>query len=758
MDVRATDGSEPGLEYNLAIRLPAGGEPVRSDLKVTGSVWSPGLYVPTLRAVFARLQVTPSAAGADGALPDADLLKALARPLTAEIEARNQQISTWLQEHPLDAHAHEQAALLLGTLAMRENAGLFWDPRGLCNRAAAHLAMARTLRSEPSESGEVAELLLGLLIDTKADCQHRIAALQARVAAHPELGPWARAAALRNTRDYRLPADPGTATLLERVERFRALSEAISAEQAIARTPKDEPDTAPDWSRIILQAGYGVSAGHQFALPSIGLELKDGAAVFPELAEARTADAFAAVYNQMPGGAVASGEDHRAHWQVIDRGTWARFFQRHLLQAADETYDFLQDKWGVPDEAKQFRAQIAPLVKPLTLYPLCLEHLGREDRSGIGSRAADLLNQHPEWVSDRAWSAAVNHLPAPPGRNAGWQSDSLAWFSPRLPTGTVYGYDWRASQGKILPPPVLDELQKYHDIAPLKYSVCWDYLKAAAPDHHPKAEQCRAVMGPLRDYYLPAIRAMAYFVQNDPAQYGPLMNQAAALNPNDYLSLGSYYLDHHLEPEAARAYQAAIDHEADPVTLSNSCYWLTHYYYDHGQPDRAMKVAQQMAEVYSSKGLETLASLLETMGRDDEAESSYQKIQERYGNAGPLLGFYSREGGKNPVYAQKLKAAEHEVFPQGIETVTLSQLSNEPDNGVLVHGDNEVAHRSGLRAGAIIVGLDGRRVHNLEQYYYVRALTAAPEMDLLVYQNNRYQEIHANVPGRQFRLDFSTWP
>ena len=152
----------------------------------------------------------------------------LTTPLTAQIEEQNQRLSDRLQTHPLDARAHAQAALLLGTLAMRENPGLLWNPRGLCNRAVAHLAVARALSPDPSECGEVAELLVGLIIDTKADCQQRIAALQTRVTAHPELGPWATAAALRNTRDYRLLANPKDATLLERLELFRALSEAIS--------------------------------------------------------------------------------------------------------------------------------------------------------------------------------------------------------------------------------------------------------------------------------------------------------------------------------------------------------------------------------------------------------------------------------------------------------------------------------------------------------------------------------------------------
>ena len=124
--VRETADAPSGQGYALTVALPGSGEPIRSDLKITSSLWSPELYVPTLRALFTRLKISPPATadGAGGALPDADLLKALANPLTAEIESQNQRLSAWLQTHPLDAGAHEQAALLLGTLALRENSGL----------------------------------------------------------------------------------------------------------------------------------------------------------------------------------------------------------------------------------------------------------------------------------------------------------------------------------------------------------------------------------------------------------------------------------------------------------------------------------------------------------------------------------------------------------------------------------------------------------------------------------------------------------
>ena len=759
VDVRELASAEPGQKYALSIRLPGDSVAIKTDLKVTGSVWSPDLYVPAVQAILGRLKLVPAAAGnPKGAMTAAELLTGLTRPLTAEIEKENQRLSAWLQDHPLDAEAHEQAALLLGTLAMRENSGLFWNPRGLCNRATAELAFARAVQPQVSECGVVAELLIGLIIDTKADCQRRIAALQTRVGSNPELGPWVTAASLRNTRDYRLLIHPQDATFLERIEQFRAMSEAINAQEAIKRMPNFDPDTAPDWSRIVLQAGYGVGSGHQFAIPSIGLEMNDAVQIFSELRMARAPAQFAAVFNPPPGDPVSADDNRSPRLLVIDAGTWAQFFQRHLLQAGNETYDFLRYKWGVPDDAMAFRVQMGPLLNVLSLYPLCLHTLGKEDGEALFPAAADLLKQHPQWVSDEAWFDVVKGVPAGFAPGGSWSEFSRAWFSPRLPLGTTYGFDQRTDEQNYLPPPTLPELQKAHDIAAIKYDVSREYANAVAVNHHPSVADFEKIMGPLLEYYVRAMWGVAQLTQNDPRQYGAIMNQAATLNPNYYETLGKYYLEHKMDAEAAAAYQAGIDHEADAVTVANNSYWLVNYYFDHGQKDRALTIAQQAAEVYSYDGLATLASLLERMNRDQEAESYFTRIAERYRDSAPLYAFYERQEHTHPDYANKLRDSVGQIFPQGIANVTLAQLSGKPANGVFVHGENQLSRQFGLKPGAIVVAIDGKRIVNMEQYSYIRSLTDSPDMDLMVYEDASYKEIRAHLADRKFNLTFTTWP
>ena len=286
--------------------------------------------------------------------------------------------------------------------------------------------------------------------------------------------------------------------------------------------------------------------------------------------------------------------------------------------------------------------------------------------------------------------------------------------------------------------------------------MCSSYVYAVGGNHL-DVEQFRGAMAPLLPYYLPALRAEASLVKNDPAQYSVVMNQAAALDPSYYVELGKYLVDHHQETKAAQAYQDAINHGADAVLVANSCAWLVNYDYDHGQQAQAIAIAQRAAAVYSEKGLETWAALLERMGREPEAISIYQQIRTRYRDDKPLLSFYARHASSNPEYAAKWQEAQTALFPQGVQTVTLDQFTGAPTDGVLVHGSNALSRQCGLKAGAIVVALDGKRVQNMEQYTFVRTLTDVPHLDLLVFQDNQYQAIHANIPNRKFELVFTTW-
>jgi hypothetical protein len=58
--------------------------------------------------------------------------------------------------------------------------------------------------------------------------------------------------------------------------------------------------------------------------------------------------------------------------------------------------------------------------------------------------------------------------------------------------------------------------------------------------------------------------------------------------------------------------------------------------------------------------------------------------------------------------------------------------------------------KAGLRAGDVVVAMDSHPVLNESTYLFVRAMSDAPIMDLIVWQNGKYVEVKASPPGRRF--------
>lgn len=170
-------------------------------------------------------------------------------------------------------------------------------------------------------------------------------------------------------------------------------------------------------------------------------------------------------------------------------------------------------------------------------------------------------------------------------------------------------------------------------------------------------------------------------------------------------------------------------------------------------------MALHAAEVYSARGLETMAHLRERQGRNDDAESYYLKEQERHNDAGALISFYHRHDGETPgtPYAEKLKRATAKVFPQGLKRVSLKDFQGAPRQGVLIDGENEKVRQAGLKRGDIIVALDGERTDTMEQYMAVRNFDRWPEMKFIYFREGTYRELAYALEGRMFNVSFVSY-
>ena len=743
VSVTAKDKDSGGYHYAVDVHLPKR-EVIHITIDIPGSIWDPKAYVPFTRDILSRLSLDPSK---ESAAIDGKPLVTLTNLRAEVIQDENRRISKWLTAHPLDLAAHQQAALVIGAMGLREHFGAFYDYSVYCNRATAHLALARTLLgSQPlSDTGAVAEMLIGLQSDLEQDCEGRIDALTARIDSAPEIKPWTVTCRMLIHGDYRLLPHPENGTLLERMKCFETMVVAMGPEVACKAFERSLNEPLADWPRIVLGMPFSVGMGHGFTPNALPLEFAEQAKIFPELASSQpSAENLARILNREPGHLINRDPDGSMKVAVIDDSVWAMFFQRRLFSQIHSTYSFLDEKWGVEERAAEFKKFVSGSFQRLTLFPLLSVADMNADWMGAEAPAIrKLVETHPEWVPEYLWAkflknqhgANTNGFPLPEG-----------WCSPGLPPGTVYRFGPRQLFLANVNNASLADVQRYHAMAPWHYLVTLKFYRLRSAGR-PDPALFKELFGGFFDYCPGALDEYSKLLKDNPPEYIAVMHRGAAQNPNYYLALGKYLADHHMEKEAVEAYENAMSHQADPVSIANDSEWIVNYYADHGNIDRAMEIAKFGAEVYSYAGLETMARFMERLNRLTEAEDYFQKIDERYHERKPLTAFYVRQSQKNPGSPQAEK----------LRKVGASDFQGAPRSGVIIQGSNALLEGAGMKSLDIIVALDGQPVKTMEEYEFVRGLTASDDMDLIVYSDGKYRAVHAKVPGRRFQLNFMTY-
>jgi tetratricopeptide (TPR) repeat protein len=331
----------------------------------------------------------------------------------------------------------------------------------------------------------------------------------------------------------------------------------------------------------------------------------------------------------------------------------------------------------------------------------------------------------------------------------------LGWFSSIFPEGILYD-PLRRRDSELLGLPV-KELERLKQIAPYDFNVCWACLRRST-NFRPTFEQTASEFTELGGYNLEAMPTVADSAKGDPKRYERLYESICRIEPDCYLNLGDYLRQQGNEGDAVRAYQNFFDHAPDRVRVSNNCEWLVNYYFDHGRKDEAFAIAKDAAEVHSASGLKTMARLLERTGDLVGAEEYFRKIDERYSGHSELANFYARNQTKSARYAAAVEEALATIFPGGIESVTLNNLAMPPGNGVLISGRSDVTQRIRLERGDVLVAIDGQRIHNQKQYFFVRDGSTNPNISYIVWRNGKYLEIRANLPGRQIKATIEDNP
>jgi tetratricopeptide (TPR) repeat protein len=749
-----------GDVYELAVTGPKG--EVFHAVTLKHHVWSPADHAPWAAALLKKWSPEKSPA----TTPDADgiaLALQLTDSTTRTIIQEERRISKLLNKQPMDPELHEQAALVIGTFALREAAGSFNDVRPALCRMASHLALARALRPTPGTCGQLAEAVQLTLAVRQAEALEIVAKLPAGIE------PWTTALKMRNTGDWRLCSDPAKATFLEQITWARATTLAVSPTPLQTFLGKHLPKSeAPDWSRAVMNSGYGVEHGHVFVKPCIALELADFA-VASEAWEGRpTKQSNLLSYMNEPGCRAVGIGNGGFELSVLGWGQIAAFHQRHLCWATYSTDYFLRNLWGVPEQAVSLEQGVHSQFSRLRLYPLLVRRLmyggsGQFLPKTIMDKAmrdaVKICNDQPQLVSPANWvllaANAGNVMPEPP-------PPAKDWFQPSLPEGSAFDFEHRiyALHLPALPPGGKDYKSFWETMvarAPYDYDILRSDVASNPGTLLPAEREKQAYKG-ISEFNVHAMRKIASHLTKDAKAFASAMSLVCALDPDEYLTVAKILADAGLNVEAAVAYQAAFDKASDRVAMANNSDWIVNYYFDQGRKEDALKIATHAAEVYSGRGLETAGKLMERMEKWSEATAYYAAILERYDSPGPLMRFALRSKDRDPAMADLYQKMMDSKFPGGLKKVSFADFTDEPDKGVRFSGQSYHTRKWKLDEGDIIVALDGVLVESFPQYDMVRCLQPdTTPLALIIWDGVKYRELSAQVPERRFGCAMDTF-
>jgi tetratricopeptide (TPR) repeat protein len=756
--LRFSLAAEPGAATDVprfALSFEAGGRR-QLALSFPDHLWSPASYEPLAAGLIRDLGLKGAPAPSDGRV-----LSVLLDARSPVLERESQRVSRGLAAQMLQPALHEEAALVLGTLALREDAASrFSDTRHTLCRIASHLAVARALREgSASALADYGDALLLTLVNRQRDALEQVRLLE-ESSPPPALGPWLRVLRVHNTADWRILKRPARASLLERLEHFRALQRSLGGSQATAFLEGFKAEPMGDWGRIALARGMTVEQGHVFSRSVTGLDLKDAGETWAAFHGAPLPpEKLAQALNARPERLIAAGPDGTARPRVIGWGLWARYFQRNLCFDAVGTTEFIDSTLGLGQEAMTRQAELSDRFSGLDLWPrvslqerivglppnlkeaMAQAEARRKERC---LRVDEMIQRTPELVPPEAlFMAPALCNAALPATSA--QLLVRRWLDLPVPAGTVMT-NAESRLALLAPGPekerVLAELRAR---APFDQPLIWI---TTPPQRVVPFAELAALYGPLAEYSLPAMAQLAS-AQHDPQLACPLHERMARWEPDRNLALGECLIDLGEEARAVRAFEAAIAQARDRVAVSAGVMWLVGHYLETGREGRARQVAEMAAEVGSATGLATMGYLMERLGRYDEAAEWYRGIANRYEDATGWLNWflvrYLRSVGDRR-FGLEGQTALSGLFPFGFEKVTLAELKTAPlEMPVRVTGRYSRSTRFGLREGDVVIALNGYRVRSDEQYQCLWTLDDAPEATVIVWRDGSYQEIKGRM-------------
>ncbi len=717
----------------------------KSTIALSTSAWDPATYQVWCKAVSGEA-ATPS----PGQRPD--MLTALLTPETANFLALDERLSAELAKHPRHPEIHTDAALLLGTIAWFDAAGHFQDVRPLIHRMTAFLAVADALGAK-GRNREVAEMLRLVLIHDQVGALQKITA--ARTGTSGIQRPWLDALEVTATEDWR-KTEPTAASgpMLLQLAHFRVLAKNMGANKAesFLKTLTQPPGVS--WVRYLTQTELGIGQGHMYSRSLLGMEAADANLVAKACGQGsvlKPRDAYAGFVTQFDG---LTAYERSPEARVVGLQLWAGRTQRHFLQAIVALEDFLENRWGVPEQAAEFTDVMHKQFSAAYYYPFLtieIEKAGSPRFKEAQTATENLTREHPATVAPKLWAALKPETSEGIARRT---PDFHRFYHPELPRHTSFEAGKRIYEIGVGDENSLPLLKDILARCPYDYEMAFQTaLVEGRPNNvETKRMECNAQFAEIHDK---ALKWAAHAAQGNPQKYERLMLGKAPWDPNTYIELSVYFNDRK-DIALAEKYLLLARGKADAVYFSNACDFLVKHYAASGRLAEAEDLAKEAADTYSAGGLGTYAWLKEYRQQWPDAAQTYKAIDERYDKAGDSahLGYVMRRKLAGEGWLPEYQKIVDTYFPGGIQKVALASLSNTPPTtGIRFSKTTESLQKAGIDPSDIIVGLDGIRVENRDQYMAARKLSDSPDMVFLIWDGQGYAAMQAHQPGRRFGLD-----
>ena len=716
------------------------------DIDLREDLWSPAAF-----SVLASQTLADGGANTAAATARTPAFISLVDLTSTALVAADAAASRLLASNMHDVAAHEAAALTLAGFALREAEGRMNDTRWAMNRMTAHLAMASALRGNraPGIDARLAEATLFILTDRQKRALAILDSLNSGKA-DTAVTAWTRALRMRITDDWRLLADPAHATRLEQREYFRARRATIKVSRGTADLEKMGFTPDADWVRIINSYSVGVEDGGLIRV-ALDMERTEYEDVFMRMHGRSIDETPAKALNTPASRCVSAGAVHVLSW-----GAWAEFAQRHISMVISRYDSFLRHSLGIREQADAQQVELKRELGDLWVFPISTIFWtkgpnGREADLRYINEAVDTVLSTPHRVSAVTWTflafgtkyeAVRRDIPP-----------TAAWFVPAAPR-SAYEAAARAKAGLLRNPADMTALldNAPYDVQLLNQYLTWKYGQKAP------FEEIVRLAGPRMSYDLRPVNWALATLPEDDSRRVAMLEASCHVAPGSCTDLGLELAKNGRDDEAAKAYeQAFADPALDSVVVANKSRWLAQYYASHNRVGPALELATRVAETGAAEGFAVAAHLYERFGRTTDAEAIYRRDMERYDDSSELLGFYYREVEvrKRREYAGAWQDVRQRVFPNGLINTPLTD--KKPAVGVHVSNDSAAARKIGLRAGDIIVAVDGWHVDNLSQYYAVRALAESGPLTLTVWRGSLAD---VRIPNRMLRplFDVENYP